>query len=451
MAPCTQTIRNVGCLNAKSFSFLGVNEDASDFSVYLQQADGGHGRQRWVLTPHSANAYNVTISGGHSGKSNILGSPASAKGRVRLVASPYQPWTFTLVSGREFKISVKNGLGLANPSARFLEADPKTGSVSLKTANSGAFQRWKCIDLTPTPPKPPTPPPVPAGTPKMFVGGAFFATQNDLTNDPNGWPTVASKVGYHLHPMGLVDSMNRGHLPTLLSRFGKKTFVYEMDLLAWSDGTNPLQTNTPQVWADVVRQNNPSFQCEFYAPWVAGDRLANLLDDTTNRFIQIRQKMDATGYPNKGYFFYAPPCPESIMNADTLLNATKNGGMKYDEYVVRTAGLKGIVIDFPAGLWLSKNFPANFPPNSGDKCRLLAKQSHDACRRMGLPFVWCFNGSDAGSLVTKALDSIKAAGMKIDTILVDNFSSQTERGTPETNPATVTGQALAALRWYNVA
>lgn len=284
----------------------------------------------------------------------------------------------------------------------------------------------------------------------MFVGGAFFATQNDLTNDPAGWTTVAPHVGYHLHPMGMAEIMNRGQLPTLLSRFGKKSFAYEMDLLAWSDGTNPLQTNTPQVWGDWLRQNNSSFQCEFYAPWVAGDRLANLLDDTTNRFIQIRQKMDVTGYPNRGYFFYAPPCPESIMNADTLLNATKNGGMPYVEYVVRTAGLKGIVIDFPAGLWLSKNFPSNFPPNSGDKCRLLAKQAHDICRRMSIPFVWCFNGSDAAPLVIKALDSIKDAGMTINTILVDNFSSVPERGTPESDPSSVTGQALVALKWYNV-
>ena len=450
MATFIQTIRNVGCQNAKSKSFLGCNKAENDTQVLLQQGDGGFGRQRWVLTPHSTNSYVVKISGGHEGKSVLLGSPASAGGGVRLVASPYQAWTFTLISGREFKISVKDGLGLPDPSVRFLEADPATGVVSLKPANPGAFQRWKCVEAGSSP-DPPTPPPTPTGVPTMFVGGAFFATQNDLANDPAGWPTVAPHAGYHLHPMGLIDSMNRGQLPTLLSRFGKKSFVYEMDLLAWSDGTNPLQTNTPQIWADVVRQNDPAFQCEFYAPWVAGDRLANLLDDTTNRFIQIRQKMDVSGYPNKGFFFYAPPCPESIMNAYTLLTATKNGGMPYVEYVVRTAGLKGVVIDFPAGLWLSKNFPANFPAGSGDKCRLLAKQAHDVCRRMSIPFVWCFNGSDKGSVVTKALDSIKAAGMTIDVILNDNFSSTTERGTPESDPASVTGQALAALRWYEMA
>ena len=443
MTTFTQTIRNVGCQNAKIKSFLGCNKAENDTQVLLQQDDGGVGRQRWVLTPHSANSYVVRVAGGHDGKSILLGSPASTGGGVRLVASPCQVWTFTQISGREFKISVKDGLGLPDPSARFLEADSATGTVSLKPANQGAFQRWKCVEAGAVPD-----PPTPAGAPRMFVGGAFYATQNDLAADPAGWPTVAPRVGYHLHPMGLIDSVNRGQLPTLLSRFGKKSFVYEMDLLAWSDGTNPLQTNTPQIWADVVRQNNPAFQCEFYAPWVAGDRLANLLDDTTNRFIQIRQKMDATGYTNRGYFFYAPPCPESIVNADTLLTATKNGGMPYVEYVVRTAGLKGIVIDFPAGLWLSKNFPASFPPNSGDKCRLLAKQSHDICRRMGIPFVWTFNGSDAGSLVTKALDSIKAAGMTIDVILVDNFSSTTERGTPESDPSSVTGQCLAALKWY---
>jgi hypothetical protein len=69
---------------------------------------------------------------------------------------------------------------------------------------------------------------------------------------------------------------------------------------------------------------------------------------------------------------------------------------------------------------------------------------------MSIPFVWCFNGSDAAPLVTKALDSIKDAGMTINTILVDNFSSVPERGTPESDPSSVTGQALAALKWYNV-
>ena len=112
--------------------------------------------------------------------------------------------------------------------------------------------------------------------------------------------------------MGVGAAKDAGYLPMLLSRFGVKQFVYEMDLLAWSDGTNPVQTNTPECWATWIREADPSMQCLLYAPWVEGNRVVDATDDTVNRYAQIRGKMDATGYAGKGYFFTAPPSPASI-------------------------------------------------------------------------------------------------------------------------------------------
>lgn len=433
-------------------AFLSCSADPASRAVDTWKADDKSGRQRWLLTPSGAgpNSYVVTASGGRGSGPVVLGAAPDSTGvdlRTSDDGSGRQRWLFSPVSApgetRIFTISIEAGLQRKN--AKFLTFDAASGKFGLRARASASkapkvagAQLFRVLEVAA-----PTPTPAPAGKAPVYVGGAFAATQHDLAHDPAGWRTVAPRAGYWLHPMGMAVAKDGGWLPLLLSRFGVKKFVYEQDLLAWSDGTNPLQTNTPQCWADWLRQADPAFQCEFYAPWVAGDRLANLLDDTTNRYAQIRQRMDAAGYANRGYFFYAPPCPESILSADTLLNARRNG-LCHVEHVVRTAGLRGIAIDFPAGLWLSAAFPANFPPGSADKCRALARQAHDVARRCGVPFVWVLNGADA--CVPQALASIRAAGLWADVFAVDNFAAAARRGTPESDPNSAAGQALAVLR-----
>jgi hypothetical protein len=450
MTTFTQTIKSVeASKKAGARAFLSCSYDDANRTVDLWVSDDASGRQRWVLAPvvpHAPNAYVVTVSGGRGG-AKVLS--ASADGVVDLWAqndySGRQVWEFAPISGRTFEISIAGGKGLNAPASKFLTLDPKTGILRLAPRASASAardaQRWICEDAAPPAP--------PSGSAKVFLGGAFETGVRDLAFSPAGWPAVAPKTAFWLHPMSVGVAKDGGWLPTLLSRFGKKEFAYEMDLLAWSDGTNPIQTSQPSFWGDLVIQADPSYVCRFYCPWVAGDRLANQLDDTRNRYAQIRGKMDAAGYRGKGYFFYAPPCPESIMNADALLN-NRREGMCYVEYVTRAAELKGICIDFPGNLYLASQYPASFPAGSADKCRALAKQAHDVARKLGLPFAWCFNGGESGQVIAAALDSAKRNGIVPDVISIDNFADPNRRGTPESDDNSISGQTLAALKWLGL-
>ena len=113
--------------------------------------------------------------------------------------------------------------------------------------------------------------------------------------------------------------------------------------------------------------------------------------------------------------------------------------------VIRTAGLRGVALDFPAGLWLSPVYGAQFPPGSADKCRRFAKVCFDITRRLGVPYVQVFNGADA--TVSEALESMKAAGIAPDVVCVDNFADAGRSGVPEDDPSSVSGQARTALDW----
>lgn len=410
--------------------FLSCYEPTENTGLTLWTEDGS-GRQRWVLRPSGQpDTYSVSVFRGRQSP-RVLGASGGAPSLTGAGAG--QTWLFKQINQKARLFLISAG-GQA-----FLTIGPN-GAVGLQPrlaqGAGAAGQQFKVLETGDAPPV----------VPKVFLGGAFQATQQDLANDPARWRTVAARCGYWAHPMGLALAKDQGWLPTLLSRFAVKRFVYEQDLQAWSDGSNPIQTDTPSCWGDWLRQADPSFQCEFYCPWVAGDRLAGALDDTARKYAQIRQRMDAAGYSNKGWFFYAPPSPEAIACADTLLNARRDG-LCYVEHVVRAAGLKGVALDYPASLWLAERFPARYPPGTGDKCRALARQAHDVARRCGIGFAVVFNGSDAS--VAAALDSMTDAGLTFDYVGVDNFSAQKRRATPETDPSTVAGQARVALDWVD--
>ena len=171
-----------------------------------------------------------------------------------------------------------------------------------------------------------------------YLGGAFDKGLRDLSSFPNDWATTRQKSGYWLHTMGFAAAQSGGYSKTLLSRFAVKSYVYEADLMAWTDGSNPTQTNSPWCWGQWLEEADPSFKQAFFAPWVAGDRIANLLQDVTNRYIDITNRMKSHNYVNT-YFFYSPPSPESISVADSLLNGRVNG-MPYIEYVITRVGLQ---------------------------------------------------------------------------------------------------------------
>jgi hypothetical protein len=418
--------------------FLSCAASATDYSVGTSQKDDGSGLQRWLLTPVGPDTYAVT-SVGHPGAVKNLSCAASG-GKVDLYVkddkSGRQRWTFLRVADGVFTVSVEKGL--ASPASKFLtfSGDGKVTVGGRKAKGAGAANQQFAVTSV-------GPPPAPRDG-GVFIGGAFDATQRSLAAQPDLWPTVAPKAGFWAHPMGVGAAKDAGYLPMLLSRFGVKKFVYEMDLLAWSDGTNPIQTNDPACWATWIREADPSFQCSFYAPWVEGNRVVDVTDDTVNRYAQIRGKMDATGYPGKGYFFTAPPSPDSIMAMDRLLSVKRNG-MPIVEYVIRTAVLKGVALDFPAGLWLAPAFGPQFPPGSADKCRAFAKACFDITRKMGIPYVQVFNGSD--SSVAEALGSMKAAGIVPDMVGIDNFADPSRSGVPESDKKSVSGQGKSAMAW----
>jgi hypothetical protein len=276
---------------------------------------------------------------------------------------------------------------------------------------------------------------------KYYLGGAFTYGLKGLSSNPSAWSTSAHVSGYWLHPMGFDAARQQGYAKTLLSRYGVKSYVYEADLLGWSDGTNPVQTNSPWCWGQWLEQIDPTYKQAFMAPWVAGDRIANVLQDTTNRYIDITNRMRSQGYQNV-YFFYAPPSPEAISVADGLLNGRVNN-VPYIQYAVQRAGLKGIAIDYPAGLYLAKEFPSSFPVGSADKCRKLAKQAWNIAQTLGIPLIWVFNGADANT--RQAMDAIHAAGIYPQTFAVDDFADPNRAGVPEYDPATLSGQLRQLL------
>lgn len=428
--------------------FLSCFQDGANNAVDTWGIDDASGRQRWVLTPSGLgpNSYVITVSGGRpAGAFDTLS--VSAAGKVDLWShddgSGRQRWLVlpVVAKTRTFSLSIENGL--LDIAHKFLTVTKNGGVVGALTPHTGAAaQLFRVLEVPQTVPRRPGVVSLPV-LPRVFVGGAYPQALSDLTNDPAGWADVAPRAGYWLHPMGF-DAI-RSSLPRFLSLFGTDTFAYEMDLNGWSDGSNPVQTNTPSFWADQLKAIDPSFECAFYAPWVYGDALVTSTADVVDKYTQIRTRMDAAGYANKGFFFYSPPCPQSIANVDALLSATGGGGGKsFVEHVVIAAGLKGICLDFPANLYLSSEYPApQFPIGTAEKCRRLAKQAHDIARRLGIAFVWVFDGADAD--VAGALTAIRAAGMTLDASSIDSFADAGRRGTPETDPNTLAGQAMHVL------
>ena len=125
--------------------------------------------------------------------------------------------------------------------------------------------------------------------------------------------------------MGFAAAEKGGFIRELLSNYAHKSYVYEMDLMGWTDGSNPTQTNFPWVWASGAKgvrgleEIDSSYKMAFYAADVDGKRLADSLEDVTNRYRQLKAKMSSRNY-NNSYFFYSPACPGSLERMDTLLN-----------------------------------------------------------------------------------------------------------------------------------
>ena len=282
---------------------------------------------------------------------------------------------------------------------------------------------------------------------RYYLGGAFSPGLKDLAKYPEKWAHTATKSGYWMHPMGFSAAEKEGFIQELLSKYAHKSYVYEMDLMGWTDGTNKIQTNFPWCWASGaegvrgLEEIDPSYKMAFYAADVGGERVADSLEDVTDRYRQLKAKMSSRNY-NNSYFFYSPADPGSLQRMDTLLNK-RAGNLSFVDYVVTKAGLQGIALDFPAGLWMATKFPPSFPPNSCENAKRLAKQAYEICKRHGIPLVWVFNGGDADT--AEAKKSIEKYGIYPSAYVVDNFSKPNRTGVPETDPASMSGQVFQML------
>lgn len=274
-----------------------------------------------------------------------------------------------------------------------------------------------------------------------FIGGAFQKGLQDLANSPQAWLTTAANSGYWLHPMGFAAAKANQFAGPLLSHYKHKYYVYEMDLMGWTDGTNPVQTKTPWVWGEQLQQIDPSYHQAFYAAMVGGDHIAAQLQDVTNRYLGLQAKMTSRGYKDS-YFFYSPPSPEVLNNMNAILNG-KVGDKSLIEYVVHRVGMQGIALDFPAGLFLASKFPASFPPDSAANSKLLAKQAYEIAKKYNIPLVWVFNGADSDTLQAK--QAIEAFGIHPTRWAVDNFADKERAGTPESDKSTLAGQLRQLL------
>lgn len=230
--------------------------------------------------------------------------------------------------------------------------------------------------------------------PKLFVGGAFAPLVRDMSarRMPPG-------VGYHLHPMGFAVAKDGGFAPKLLSNFSTKQYFYEADLDAWTDGSNPLQTNSPGVWGSFLNEAAGGWKCALFAPWAKSSDVANP-ESAIRKYNQVFSKIRAWGC-KQCFLFWSPPS-EPQYNSTVLKNQT------YAK-IAKATGATGIVVDHPAQR--TDSFEVSIAALKWAKSN-------------GLAAGWCLNGSASTQQVASLMKRIKDSGVKLDFVSSDNFSNQ---------------------------
>jgi hypothetical protein len=243
--------------------FVSCLENPQQNEVRLVDAEDGSGRQRWKLQAVGPDTYNLTPMGGRTSTHNILSVPAGPAGRVDMFVrdegSGRQRFTFLPVAGRPNVFTISVEAGLLDPTKKFVTVGPAGLAMLLaerrpSPPDANDRQLFKLADVPPLP--------------KVYVGSAFPLCLSQMADNPEAWKEVAARVGFHLHPMCFFDGRDKGWLRRLLNQVAFKEWVYESDLLAWTDGSNPVQTNTPWCWRDYLREVAPEFKCVGHSSWV---------------------------------------------------------------------------------------------------------------------------------------------------------------------------------------
>lgn len=132
----------------------------------------GAAKRAWAMTPVAPDTYVLRLD------AKLL-SGSGTGGRVGLVAKDdgtgRQHWKFSLISGRQFRISLERGL--RDPAAKYVTVDPKTGRLSLQPLRKGAAwstQSWRCVEV----PAPKPPPPVTTASGERIVHTNFVIEGN---------------------------------------------------------------------------------------------------------------------------------------------------------------------------------------------------------------------------------------------------------------------------------
>lgn len=231
--------------------------------------------------------------------------------------------------------------------------------------------------------------------PKVFVGGAFGTLMREMKG-----AQIPSGVGYWLHPMGMAVAKNEGFLPALLNQFGTKFYFYEADLDAWTDGSNPIQTNDPGCWGTWLAQAAKSpteWKCAAMAPWAKSGDIAS--GACIPKYQRLFAKIRAWGC-SQCWIFWAPPSEPPL-----AYQALKSRPW---QRIFKETGATGAMVDHPAGRSDTLDVSFDFLK---------------AAKSMGLATGWCFNGSDSAAATAAMVKRVKAT-VPIDVFGVDNFSSE---------------------------
>lgn len=231
--------------------------------------------------------------------------------------------------------------------------------------------------------------------PKYFAGGAFPKLMGDIA----GGARIPAGVGYWLHPMGLGAAMGANNLPAVLSKFTTKYYAYETDLLAWTDGSNPTQTNTPGVWGDFLNAAAGGWKCAAFCAWAKSGDMANP-SSAIPKYKALFDKVRAWGC-QQCWIFWSPPS-EPQYNSTVLRNKTW-------ATIAKAVGATGIAVDHPGDRTDSTE---------------VSFAALKWAKENGLGAAWVFNGSSSGAQVAAMMARIKQNVGDLTFYASDNFSSQ---------------------------